>query len=87
MGMIISLQALLTLIWNNATFYTLASYLVCGAFAVLWAVKTLRSGFSPRMAWLALASISALTMLPVYHRTIRCTPSRDFHTRLRSALV
>ncbi len=69
MGMIISLQALLTLIWNNATFYSLVSYLVCGVFAVLWAVKTLRSGFSPRMAWLALASISALTMLPVYHRT------------------
>lgn len=68
-GMIISLQAVLTLIWNNATFYSLASYLVCGVLFVLWALKTVRSGFSPRMAWLALAAISALAMLPVYHRT------------------
>lgn len=68
-GMIISLQSVLTLIWNNATFYTLASYLVCGILFVLWAAKTVRSGFSPRMAWLALAAISALTMLPMYHRT------------------
>jgi phosphoglycerol transferase MdoB-like AlkP superfamily enzyme len=68
-GMIISLQAVFAIIWNNVTFYTLASYLICGVLFVLWAAKTLRSGFSPRMSWLALAAISALAMLPVYHRT------------------
>jgi hypothetical protein len=32
-------------------------------------VKTLRSGFSTRLAWFGLAAISAIAMLPVYHRT------------------
>jgi len=32
-------------------------------------VKTLRSGSSPRLAWFGLAAISAIAMLPVYHRT------------------
>ena len=68
-GMIISLQAALSLIRDNPSFYNLVAYLICGALLVLWSVKTLRSGFSQRRAWLALAAISALTMLPFYHRT------------------
>ncbi len=68
-GMIISLQAILGLIRDDAHFYNPAAYLICGALLVIWCVKTLRSGFSPRHAWFALAAISALTMLPFYHRT------------------
>ncbi|MGB7264744.1 MAG: glycosyltransferase family 87 protein [Terracidiphilus sp.] len=68
-GMIISLQAALSLAWDNAGFYNLASYLICGALLLVWCVKTLRSRFSPRLAWFALAAVSALTMLPFYHRT------------------
>jgi hypothetical protein len=67
-GMIISLQALLSLIWNDSRFYNPATYFLCGALLLVWSVKTWRAGFSPKLAWLALAAISALTMLPVYHR-------------------
>jgi hypothetical protein len=68
-GQIISLQAILSLIWDNARFYTLAAFLLCAPFFVIWCVRTVRSGFSPTLAWFALASIVPLTMLPVYHRT------------------
>ena len=68
-GQIISLQAILSLIWDNARFYNLAALLLSAPLIVIWCVKTLRSGFSPRLAWFALASIVPLTMLPVYHRT------------------
>jgi hypothetical protein len=34
----------------------------------VWIVVTLRSRFSIEKAWLALAAIAALSMLPVYHR-------------------
>lgn len=68
-GMIISLQAILSLIRDNATFYNLTAYILCAPLAILWCVKTLRSGFSTRLAWFGLAAISAIAMLPVYHRT------------------
>ncbi len=68
-GQMINLQAALGLIWRSARLYNLVSYILCGALLVLWCVKTLRGGCSPRLAWLALAGISALTMLPLYHRT------------------
>jgi len=68
-GQIISLQAILSLLWDNATFYNLAAWLVCGPLLILWCVRTLRSRFSPETAWLALAAIVPLAMLPVYHRT------------------
>lgn len=68
-GQIISLQAIFSLIWDNASFYNLAACLLCLPLFVVWCVKTLRSGFSLRLAWFALAAISALTMLPFYHRT------------------
>jgi hypothetical protein len=68
-GMIISLQTLFALLWNHAGFYSLGSYLVSGVLLVLWSLKTMRSRFSPHQAWLALAAVSALAMLPVYHRT------------------
>lgn len=68
-GMIISLQAILSLIWDNESFYNLSAYLICGVLLVVWSARTLRSEYSARRAWFALAAISALTMLPFYHRT------------------
>jgi hypothetical protein len=68
-GQIISLQAVLSLIHDDARFYNPVAYLICGVLLAFWCVRTLRIGFSPRMAWLALAVISALAMLPFYHRT------------------
>jgi hypothetical protein len=68
-GQIISLQAVLSLVWDNAGFYNLAAWLIAGPLIAAWCWKTLRSDFSPRLAWFALAAIAPLTMLPVYHRT------------------
>jgi Glycosyltransferase family 87 len=68
-GQIISLQAVLSLIRDDARFYNPVAYILCGALLLLWCVRTLRVGFSRRAAWLALAAIAALTMLPFYHRT------------------
>ena len=68
-GMIISLQSLLSLIRDDARFYNPVAYLICGVLLVIWCVKTLRSRSSPPLAWFALAAISPLTLLPFYHRT------------------
>lgn len=67
-GMMISAQAPLSLIRDDPRFYNPAAYLLCAPLLALWAWKAWRSGTSEKMAWLALAPISALSMLPVYHR-------------------
>jgi hypothetical protein len=68
-GMIIDLQTVVSVFRDDPRIYNTASYLVCGALLLVWSATTLRSHFSPAMAWLALAAIAALSMLPTYHRT------------------
>jgi hypothetical protein len=68
-GMVICLQAVISVFWDNARIYNPASYLVCGAMLLVWLRVTLRSRFSLARAWFALAAIAPLTMLPVYHRS------------------
>lgn len=65
---VIDLQAVVSLFWENPNIYNFVSYLVCGVLLAVWSVKTVRTNISPKSAWLALAAISALTMLPTYHR-------------------
>ena len=67
-GMVVDLQAALSLFWNNASFYNAASYLICIPMLTAWAVKTMRTRFSLAIAWAALAAIVPLTMLVTYHR-------------------
>lgn len=64
----IDLRVLLSVFWNDPRIYTLVSYLVCAPLLLLWVVRTVRSRFSQRVAWLALAAIAPLTMLVTYHR-------------------
>ena len=68
LGMVISLQTVISLFRDDANFYNPAAYLIGGALILVWMVVTLRSRFSLERAWLALAAIAALSMLPVYHR-------------------
>ena len=68
LGMVISLQTIVSLFRDDASFYNPASYLIGGAPILVWVVVTLRSRFSIERAWLALAAIAALSLLPVYHR-------------------
>lgn len=65
---VIDLQTVISIFRDDPRIYNPASYLICGALLLVGAVHTLRSQFSPRSAWLALAAIAALSMLPIYHR-------------------
>jgi hypothetical protein len=67
-GMVIDLQAAVSVFRNDPRIYNSVSYLVCGALLLVWSVRTLRSRFSQSGAWLALAAVAALTMLVTYHR-------------------
>jgi hypothetical protein len=67
LGMMVNLQTVFSVFWDDPRIYNPASYLVFAPLLLLWAFLTLRSRPSLKNAWLALAAISALTMLPVYH--------------------
>lgn len=66
--MVIDLQSDLSVFRDDPRFYNPVSYLICGALLAVWALKTPRASFSPARAWLALAAIAPLSMLPIYHR-------------------
>lgn len=67
-GKIIDLQGPFSILWNNPLFYNLTSYLVAGILILIWAITTLTRRASPQKTLFALAAISALSLLPVYHR-------------------
>jgi hypothetical protein len=67
-GMVIDLQAAISIFRDDPRVYNTISYVVCGALLLVWSVRTLRSRFSQQGAWLALAAIAPLTMLITYHR-------------------
>ena len=67
-GSINDLQAFLSILRDDPSFYNPASYLIGGCLILLWALTVLRKGFAPEQAWLAIAAISVLTLLPIYHR-------------------
>jgi hypothetical protein len=66
--MLTNLQTITSFFWTDPHIYNVASYLICAPFLIAWVLITLRSCPSPATTWLALASISAFSMLPVYHR-------------------
>lgn len=64
-----NLQAVLSFFKDDPHFYNPASYFICGILILVWGLNALRKRFSMENANLALAAISALTLLPVYHRS------------------
>jgi len=68
LSMMTNLQTVFSLFRDDPGVYNPASYLVCAPLLLAWAFVTLRSRPSPKRAWLALAAVTALSMLPVYHR-------------------
>jgi len=68
LGMLVSLQAIFGIFWDDPSIYNPASYLAFAPLLLVWGFFTLRSPRSHGRAWLALAAIAALSMLPVYHR-------------------
>jgi hypothetical protein len=67
-GAILDLQTLLSVVWREPQSYNLASYLIAGFLIAAWAWTTIRGRNTERGDWLALGSIAALSLLPVYHR-------------------
>ncbi len=65
---VISLQSAFSLFRDDPRFYNSASYLICGFLLTAGAIRVLKSRFTRQNAWIALAGIAALAMLPVYHR-------------------
>jgi hypothetical protein len=63
-----NLQTVTSFFWADPHTYDLASYLICAPLIVIWVFLTLRARTSTSSLWMALASASALTLLPVYHR-------------------
>ncbi|MGA2848568.1 MAG: glycosyltransferase family 87 protein [Terracidiphilus sp.] len=68
LGTVVSLQPIFSFFRDDPHFYNPASYLVFGLLLLVWAFATLRARATPANFWLALAAVSALSMLPVYHR-------------------
>ena len=68
LGAMINLQTAFSIFRDDPHFYNLASYLVCTPLLLVWAFVALRSRPSPARAWISLAAIATLTMLPIYHR-------------------
>ncbi len=67
-GPIISLQATFSVLWENPHFFNSVSYLIGGLLILMWIIKALGAPVSPERTRFALAAISVLTLLPVYHR-------------------
>lgn len=64
----ISLQTVVSVFRDDPRFYNLITYILCAPLLIVWALATLTKRFSQERAWLALAAIAALSMLPLYHR-------------------
>jgi hypothetical protein len=68
LGMITDLQTVISTFWDDPRIYNPLSYFICAPLLVLWMLVTFRNRPSTSRAWFGLAAISALTMLPIYHR-------------------
>jgi Glycosyltransferase family 87 len=64
----INLQTVFAVIKDEPHFYNIVSYGVCGVLLVIWLIAARRSPITPRRLWISLGFLSALSMLPVYHR-------------------
>ena len=67
-GMRIDLQTVTSVIRDVPGFYRTAAYLLCAPLVAVWGFLTIRSRFSMKSRWIAVAAIAPLAMLPVYHR-------------------
>lgn len=68
MDRLINLQTATSLISDNPHIYDSITYLICGALLFVWFFAMFRARRAATGAYVGLATASALTMLPVYHR-------------------
>jgi hypothetical protein len=67
-GMIVSLQSIVSFFWDDPHIYNPATYLLTVPPILIWCVITVRARLSEEGRWLGIASMSALSLLPIYHR-------------------
>lgn len=65
---IISLQSALSVVRDHPSFYNPAAFLICGILVLGVLVRTMLKHAEFPQAWLAIAAIAALSVLPSYHR-------------------
>ncbi len=75
LGMQVNLQAVVSVFRDDPHFYNPVTYLICAPLLILWMFVTLRSRpikgkalIGQGRAWIGLAAIAALSLLPIYHR-------------------
>lgn len=64
----VNAQTIFALFRDRPLFYNTASYLLCGMLLLPWVIATVRRPMSTSRIWVSLAFLSAVSMLPVYHR-------------------
>ena len=67
-AIIVNLQSAISVLRDDPRIYNPATYLLCAPLLLVWMVAALRKRCSAANAWMALAAVSALSMLPLYHR-------------------
>jgi hypothetical protein len=67
-GMITDLQTVISVFRDDPRIYNTVSYFVCGSLILVWMFTTIRNSRSTSRAWIGLAAIASLAMLPIYHR-------------------
>jgi len=64
-----NLQTVFAVFNSNSHFYNLATFAVCAVLILIWMFVTVRAPRSPRGIWLGLATITVVSILPIYHRS------------------
>lgn len=67
--MIIDLQTVVSIFYDDPRVYDPVTYAVCGFLLCAWLLLVARSRRSSSDAWIALAAVAALSMLFTYHRS------------------
>jgi len=70
LAMMVNLQTAVSFIWDDPRFYNPVTYAICGSLLAAWAWASIHWRRAKDRLWPALAAVSALAMLPIYHRTL-----------------
>jgi hypothetical protein len=64
---LVNLQRVTSAFWDNPHIYNAAAYLLCAPLFLAWMFFVQRSKPTPAGAWLAIAAVVPLSLLPIYH--------------------
>ena len=67
MDSLVELQSVVSIFFSTPTTYNMITLAICIPLLLVWAIRTLRSTPKGNEIWIALAFISAISMLPTYH--------------------